>query len=266
MHPIERLRYVARADAARQSTLARETAASLSGLGVDHAGLVTSCRRVVQRHPQMGTLWTLCSRALTSVDGLGAAWAFVTEIDEDRSAEALVSALDADVTVAVLGWGELAPGALVRRGDLVVAVVDVDDDADALVARLRRVDVDAHDVPLRGLGAACADADVVVVEAELAGASGVVAVAGSLAAAASCRSAGGKVVALVGAGRLLAERTFDTAVAAVIDDEPGEGDLDLVGEHLIDEVARPRGMSGVEVLAGAPDAPVPPELLTRLSW
>ncbi len=68
MHPIERLRYVARSSGAPQAVLVRETAAALGGLGFDPAGLVTACRRVLDRHPTSGPLWWLCSRVLTAVD------------------------------------------------------------------------------------------------------------------------------------------------------------------------------------------------------
>ena len=44
MHPIERLRYVARADGAGPSLLAQEAARGLAGFGADPAALVTACR------------------------------------------------------------------------------------------------------------------------------------------------------------------------------------------------------------------------------
>ena len=44
MHPIERLRYVARSSGAPQAVLVRETASALGSLAFDPAGLVTACR------------------------------------------------------------------------------------------------------------------------------------------------------------------------------------------------------------------------------
>ena len=70
VHPIERLRYVARARGADAESLVRETAGALRGLGLDMAGLVVACRRIVERHPTSGPLWWLCARMLTSSDPL----------------------------------------------------------------------------------------------------------------------------------------------------------------------------------------------------
>ena len=74
MHPIERLRYVARSSGAPQEVLVRETAGALAALGFDAAGLVTACRRILDRHPVSGPLWWLCARVLTSNDPNNEAW------------------------------------------------------------------------------------------------------------------------------------------------------------------------------------------------
>ena len=54
MHPIERLRYVARASGADQAMLVRETAGALAAFADDPAGLVTACRRIVVPPPGVG--------------------------------------------------------------------------------------------------------------------------------------------------------------------------------------------------------------------
>ncbi|MBU6316022.1 MAG: hypothetical protein KGR47_05910, partial [Acidobacteria bacterium] len=68
MHPIERLRYIARTSGVDQRTLVAETAAALRALRNDPAGLVVSCRRIVERHPTSGPLWWMSSHLLTSTD------------------------------------------------------------------------------------------------------------------------------------------------------------------------------------------------------
>ena len=68
MHPIERLRYLARSSGADQRVLVGETASALRALRMDPAGLVVSCRRIVERHPTSGPLWWLCAHMLTSPD------------------------------------------------------------------------------------------------------------------------------------------------------------------------------------------------------
>ncbi|MBA3289003.1 MAG: hypothetical protein H0U21_13480, partial [Acidimicrobiia bacterium] len=81
MHPIERLRFVARAQGADAESLVRETAGALRGLGLDPAGLVVACRRIVERHPSCGVLWWLCARMLTSGDAHGASRDAVAAIE-----------------------------------------------------------------------------------------------------------------------------------------------------------------------------------------
>ena len=81
MHPIERLRYVARARGADAESLVRETAGALRGLGLDTAGLVVACRRIVERHPTCGPLWWLCARMLTSSDPMAASRVAIEEIE-----------------------------------------------------------------------------------------------------------------------------------------------------------------------------------------
>ena len=85
VHPIERLRYVARARGADAESLVRETAGALRGLGLDTAGLVVACRRIVERHPTCGPLWWLCARMLTSSDPMAAARAAIEEMECDAT-------------------------------------------------------------------------------------------------------------------------------------------------------------------------------------
>ncbi len=266
MHPIERLRYVARAGGADQATLVAETASSLAALGVDPAGMVTACRRVVQRHPTAGALWTMCAHALTAVDGMAAAYQFADEVNGDRSAVHLVDELPDEAGVVLVGWTDLAPSALPRRGDLEVFVLDTDHTAGSLVSRLQAADVDAIEVPLLGLGAAAAEADVVVIEAEFAGPTGAVCAAGSRAAAAVARSAGHEVWLVAGAGRVMPGRVWETVLSRVTLDAPWESDLEVVPADLIDRLVRSDGFGETSCLAIQPDGPVAPELLTNLSW
>src|SRR5262245_41181947 len=86
VHPIERLRYVARSSGAPMAVLVRETAGALGGLGFDPAGLVTACRRVLDRHPTAGPLWWLAARVLTSVgDPDEEGWRCAEELDDDTT-------------------------------------------------------------------------------------------------------------------------------------------------------------------------------------
>ena len=80
MHPIEHLRYVARAQGADPASLAEETAHALGSLRVDPSGLVVACRRIVERHPFVGPLWWLCANVTTSAEPFEAVWELADEI------------------------------------------------------------------------------------------------------------------------------------------------------------------------------------------
>jgi hypothetical protein len=262
MHPIERLRYVARAHGASQAVMVTETAAALTSFGRDPQGLVTACRRIVDRQPSSGPLWWLAARALTAPDPIIEVQRAATEIEADRTPRALADALPADATILVLGWPELTSGDLPRRGDLDVLVCDVDGDGSSLVLRLLRADVDATDVAAIGLGAAAAEADVVVLESPAVGPEAFLAPSGSRAAASVARLSGGRVWLVAGVGRLLPERMFtalcDRTVSA---DSPWDDELELVPLALVDQVVGPKGLDPPAEAVRRTDCPVAPELL-----
>jgi hypothetical protein len=265
VHPIERLRYVARAHGASQAVMVGETAAALRSFGRDPQGLVTACRRIVDRQPSSGPLWWLAARTLTAGDPIAEAQLAADEIEDDRTPRALSDALPEDATILLLGWPELSPGGLPRRGDLQVLVCDVDGDGDDLVLRLLRADVDATDVRLTGLGAAAAEADVVVLETSAMGPGGFLAPAGSRAAAAVGRQAGHQVWLVAGVGRLLPERMFSALCDRVISaDSPWDDDLELVPLDLVDRVVGPTGPANPTDALRRTDCPIAPELLKPL--
>jgi hypothetical protein len=262
MHPIERLRYVARAHGASQAVMVAETAAALRSFGRDPQGLVTACRRIVDRQPSSGPLWWLAARTLTAPDPIAEAQLAAAEIEDDRTPRVVADALPEDTTVLLLGWPELAAGGLPRRGDVDVLVCDVDGAGSSLVLRLLRSDVDATDVPLSGLGAAAAEADVVVLETPAMGPGGFVAPSGSRAAASVARLSGAEVWLVAGIGRLLPERMFnalcDRTLAA---DSPWDDELELVPLDLVDKVVGPTGTANPTDALRRTDCPVAPELL-----
>src|SRR5204863_2879153 len=115
MHPIERLRYVARSSGAAQAVLVRETAAALAALGFDPPGLVTACRRILDRHPVSAPLWWLSARVLTANDPASEAWNAADEIGADSTADVLGYHVPDESVVCVLGWPDLIGDALPRR-------------------------------------------------------------------------------------------------------------------------------------------------------
>ena len=66
MHPIERLRFVARDTGAPSDEVVRGAASSLAGFASDPASLLTACRRLIDRHAANGPVWWVCARTLSA--------------------------------------------------------------------------------------------------------------------------------------------------------------------------------------------------------
>lgn len=93
MHPIERLRFVARAEGVDDRLIALEATAALVSFEGDPAALVAACRRVLSRQPRCGPLWWACARLLTAEDLWATAQETIAMIEADPSRDALAYAL-----------------------------------------------------------------------------------------------------------------------------------------------------------------------------
>jgi hypothetical protein len=265
VHPIERLRYAARASGADQALLVRETAQALVAFRDDPSGLVAASRRIVDRHPTSAPLWWLCARVLTAPDPQHEAWDAVDEIAEDPTPTELGYAIPGDVTACVIGWPELVGEALPRRGDVEVLAVDSLGEGSGLVRRLMHAGIDAVDVPTSGLGAAVASSDVLLLEAVAAGPEGFIGVSGSLAAAAVARHAEVPVWVTAGVGRWLPARMWQALSDRVATRAADPWDLDeeVVPFALVDQVCGPAGLESPADARLRTDCPVAPELFDR---
>jgi hypothetical protein len=262
VHPIERLRYVARASGADQALLVQETAQALAAFRDDPAGLVAACRRIVDRHPTSGPLWWLCAQVLTAPDGQRAAWEAVDAIERDPTPAELGFALAEEARVAVVGWPEIVGEALPRRGDVGVLAIDALGEGSGLVRRLAHAGVDAVDVPTSGLGAAVASSDVLLLEAVALGPTGCIGVSGSLAAAAVARQVEVPVWVVAGVGRLLPARMWDALASrhAARRVDPWDLDEEVVPLAMADRVCGPTGVQEPTEALRRTDCPVAPEL------
>ena len=260
MHPIERLRYVARAGDADPALLVQESAAALAGLGDDPGGMLLSCRRLLARHPASGPLWALCARVLASPDGAAEGFRFGSMIEDDPTGRVLAGALPEEARITVLGWPDIVGDALRRRGDVEVLVVDARGEGSTFARRLQAVDVAAEEVEESGLGAAAARSSVVVLEASAMGDTGLLAVPGSLAAAAVARTFGIPVWVVAGEGRMLPPRLWNALLAHMPDVAAWGAADEHVPIELVDEVARPSGMCDVATAIASYDCPPAPEL------
>jgi len=260
VHPIERLRYVARAGDADAAILVQESASALAGLGDDAGGMLLSCRRLLARHPASGPLWALCARMLVAADPVGEGYRFASLVEDDPTGRVLAGALPDEGRITVLGWPDLIGDALRRRGDLEVLVVDARGEGSSFARRLQALDVPAEDVAESGLGAAAAQSSVVLLETSAMGPSGALAVPGSLAAAAVARTFEIPVWLVAGEGRLLPSRLW----SALLDQLPDVAAWGASDEHvpieMIDAVVRPSGLLDVATALRETDCPSAPEL------
>jgi hypothetical protein len=102
-------------------------------------------------------------------------------------------------------------------------------------------DVEVVEVPLTGLGQACATADVVLIEAAAAGPDALVAASGSLAAAAVAAACRVPVWAVVPCGRALPAPLFDALAGRLGPDDPWELDEELVPLSVVTDMVSPEG-------------------------
>jgi hypothetical protein len=232
VHPIERLRAVARAREIDQALLAREAAAVLGSFAGDLPGLLTSCRRLLDRHPRAGALWWTCARLLAAGDVRAEARAIDDDLDGEPAAGALALDLPDGVVVAVVpdvaGGSELPYELVRRRDDLVLA-----HDPAAL-----HVDRD--------------EPRVLLVEAGAAGPDRFLAPEGTADEMAAARDAGVPVWLVADVGRRLPPGLFDTLLARA-----GTGGVEVVACREAERTVEPRRVA----------CPVPPELLRpRGAW
>lgn len=261
MHPIERLRYVARTSGVPQALLVREAGGALMAFTGDPHALVTACRRMIARQPTSGPLVWLASRMLTASDPADELRSSLDLLDADTTALELRHALPADTSALVLGWPDAASRALPARGDVEVLVVDVLGEGSGLVQQLWNDDFDAQDVTLDGLGAAAATADLILLESSAIGPDAFVAVAGTHAAAAIGHHRGIPVWLVGGVGRLLPGALWESMRNRIAVDKPWQADEEVVPLDLVTHIVGPSGSVPVAEALQRVDCPVAAELL-----
>src|SRR5688572_30529517 len=105
VHPIERLRWVARAPDGNAAIVTVEAAGALATFADEPAGLVTACRRLISRRPECGPLWWLAARVLCALDPELEAALAAAEIEDDPTGEVLAGVVPGG-TVVCAGWPE----------------------------------------------------------------------------------------------------------------------------------------------------------------
>ena len=265
MHPIERLRYVARAGGLDLVELVQDAALALAGFSDDPAALVTACRSLVDRHPAAGPIWWLAARVLVAADPASEAWQVVEELEADDTARSVARHVPDGARTLVVGWPEVVVAGLRRRGDCRLLVVDPEGAWSRSAGDLGRRGLLVEEVPEAGIGPAAADADLVLFEAQAIGDTGVVAVMGARAAAAVAVAAGTPVWAVAPVGRMLPAGLWRVVAQRVGDvAEPWLEPDELVPLDLVSAVVRPGGLLLPADAAAVPDGPFAPELVRPL--
>jgi hypothetical protein len=264
VHPFERLRMAARAGGEDAGLVARQAATALAAIAGEPAALVTACRRLVDRQPTCGPLWWLAARVLAAADPANEAWRAADELRHDPTARALVDALPEGATVTVLGSPRQAGWALARRGDVRTLVVDARGEGGRLLYELDEEGADVAAVAESGLGAAVMASDLVLLEADSLGPEGLVAVAGSLAAAAVAVHANVPVWVVAGVGRVLPEGLW-VALESRLDDvpEPWARPSELVPSDLVTGIVGPGGRESLDEALARAGCVAVPELTRR---
>ncbi len=265
MHPIEQLRYVARASGADAGLLVEEAASALGVFAHDPPGLVTACRRLLTRQPTVGPLWWMSAKLAMTAEPRRAARAIIDEIVEDPTARHLSREIPDGATIVVIGWPAITVASLPRRGDVDVLVLDVEGQANAVVRRLDRADIDAESVDPAHVAGAIEEADLVIIEAGAMGNLSVLTDVGNLPAIAVARLSNTPVWFVAGVGRHLPEQYFTEIVDRIADvDLPAfVSPYEVISLTLADRIVTPKGISLVGEL-GSSDCPFAPELLSRL--
>lgn len=265
VHPIEQLRYVARASGADAGLLVQEAASALGVFRHDPPGLVTAARRLLTRQPTVGPLWWMCSQLTTSSDVSAEARTVIEELRSDRTDRELAHHLPDGATIVISGWPDIIVAALPRRGDVKVLVVDVDGQASSVVRRLDRAEVEAEEIDATRIAGAIEGSDIVVIEAAVVGPTAALTDVGGLAMAAIARALGTPTWLVAGVGRRLPEEYWRAIVERTVArwTVPWTAAFEVVLFGLIDRVVTG---DGIHLPAELPPSEVPlaPELLREL--
>jgi hypothetical protein len=263
MHPIERLRYVARADGAGPAILVRETALAISEMYTDTASLVLACRRIVERHPTMAQLWWLCAHVVTSGDPTGRARELALVVERDDTPGHLDDALADDVRVMTVGWPHTTLKCLVHRGDIAMLVVDSHGEGEALVDRLHDAEIAADLVPYECLAAALRSVDVVLIEALACGADAVLTAGGSRAVVETARALGIAVWLVGGVATRLPATLWQGMLTHSGLANDWHAGLDVIELSRFDRIVGPEGAGSAQATSWIAECPDAGELLRR---
>jgi hypothetical protein len=262
VHPIERLRWIARARGEAPTTLAAEAAWTISELAADEpAAVVTACRRLVESHVTAGPLWWVAASVLVAPDPDRASRRVVDELLSDPTADLLAKALSdrfsEEGTFVIACPVETVLEAFSQLPYSVARVVGSPARCRAEVHSFEAFVHSASGWDFDEAYGAVDGASVVLIEAFAAGSAGVLSAPGTAALAEAAREASVPIWAVVPVGRLL-----DSQLLAEMLRRAGDG-VELISPELIEAVVGPSGLETPVEGLGRQLCPPAPELLVR---
>jgi hypothetical protein len=263
VHPIERLRWIARAEGESATTIAAEAAWTLGELGAeDPVAVLTASRRLVERHPGCGPLWWVCAHLLAADDPYETARRISGELlsgtAPDRVSDALRSSFTSSDVLAATTPVELLRQALARRGTYRVRLLADYAWLRRAVRELGAVADDVSGFEIDDSERALSGAAVLLVEPCLASVSGLLVEPDAGAAIESAVQMGVPAWALLGTGLVLPQVLAD--VAAELSGE----DLELLEPDLFARAVDETGEGQIEQALVRGTCPPAAELVHRL--
>lgn len=263
MHPIERLRYVARATHVAGDVLARETAMALADFVGDDAAMLIACRRILDRQPTSGPLVWLAAHALGAPNQRKALWDAVEMLEGDSTRAALAYTLPDDAVVASVGWTDTMSELARKRGDVGFVVVDTDGSAEYQVDRYVDDTQQVTVIDAEAVGAGLVDVTHVLIEFDALGSESALAPMGTFPAAAVASRLEVPVWGVAPIGVALGERMYAGLLRRWNERVSDPVHLRAVEEFatsLIDQVVTTAGVVTVERAIAASGCPIVPEL------
>jgi hypothetical protein len=260
MHPIERLRWIARAEGESDAMIAAEAAWTLGELAIEEpAAVLTASRRLVLRQPHNGPLWWACARLLEAVGSsqvLDLAQHISVELSSDtvpaRLADGLRSELTStDVIVATVP-AELLARAVEYRDNHRLLLVGEYRELRLEVSRLRANSAVGYEI--EEAAEALEQAALVLVEPRFASAGQVVVSASAAATVRLANKGPLPVWAVFGPGRVLSEPLAAAATKLLGPEE------EPLSPSLFDQAVDEEGLGPIEAALERPCCPLGLEL------
>lgn len=257
MHPIERLRYVARAAGVDATEMAAEAADALGALAFEPRALVLACRRLLDAQPDNAPLWWVAAHVLAAADPAAVARSCAERLAVDVSGLELAYGVPSGSVVAAEASCP-APEALAERPDCSLRLFGTPFELRYALAGVSAGVAGGPDAVGYGpdeLDEGLEGATIVVVGARAASPSQVLVGTTGALLAANAASHGAELWVAAGEGRVLPAALFERCSAGAPPEE-------LVGAGRFDRAATTGGLVDPRAGLDPGDCPVPASLAT----